>query len=173
MEEYHRLDCLSAIQQVVDNTYPGIKAELRFTERKEISFEWKRYPGRFVFEFSDYLDIDTVPAELFSVQVSYALSGTPITYSPRVREFFESSLFRETALPIWLKRHRADRYLGQFDGFDVFTADIYNEYTMSTIFKVVLVDSESDIEEYIPKARKNARKMERLFSEMRNVAVCD
>lgn len=174
MEEYHRLDCLSAIKKVVYEKYPEtLKVELEFVEFTTPQFKLSRYPGRLVFRWSDYFNLDNVPAELFEVQTRKVIFNTPIRYSKRVKEFFESSMFRENAIPDWLKYQGADEYVGRFHDYDVFTAEQYEDFRISTMFKIILMNKDARIEDSASEVKRLSAQWDRQFNEMRNMAVCD
>lgn len=174
MEEYHRLDCLSAIKKVVYEKYPEtLNVELEFVHYTEPQFKCHRYPGKLVFRWSDYFNVDNVPAELFEVQTRKAIFNTPVRYSKRVKEFFESSMFRENAIPDWLKYHGADEYVGRFHDYDVFTADQYEDFRISMMFKIILINKDARIEDSSSEIKRLSAQWDRQFNEMRNMAVCD
>lgn len=176
MEEYHRLDILSAITKTFENNGEYYnKIILEFVPYKRVKFNYIKLNNNVLrIQMSDYLDVDCIPASFFTMTIEHTLFGNPIKYDLRTKEFFKSKQFLDSQRPIYLQRNGASYYHGTIGGIPVWTANVYDTFVPSWFFSCILVneniDSLDDLFQF---------DLDPLFNrlgvpyEMRNVAICD
>jgi hypothetical protein len=64
-------------------------------------------------------------------------------------------------------------YRMDMDDYDVFTAEQYEDFRISTMFKIILMNKDARIEDSASEVKRLSAQWDRQFNEMRNVAVCD
>ena len=173
MEEYHRLDILSAINKMCETNgdfYDNIY--LDFVPFKKARFIYHVHRDNLSIQVSDYMDVDYVPASFFTTTIENTMYARHTEYDKRTYDFFTSLRFLEEKRPIYLARNGAKFYFGTIGGVPVWSANVYDEYVPSWLFSCILVndyiDSLDDLFQY---------DLDPLFDklgvphEMRNVAV--
>lgn len=178
MEEYHRLDILSAITNTIEAHNDHFdEIRLEFTPTTNVNLNYWRTPKRLTLQFSDYLDVDGVPSSLFVTVVNDALYKEFKKFDARTKEFLQSSSFLNTKRPIFLERNKVTEYLGTYGGLPVWRAGIYHDILTSKCFGCILVRDDLTLEDL--KREYYRRYIEPLWNalevphEMRNVAICD
>lgn len=179
MEEYHRIDCLSAAEAIAHQFDPQMKVTLRFEPLQTLKFKWVRHYKELELIAADYFDINTAPAELFEHAARTALFGDRRLYSKRVLEFMNSDSFRSSTLPVFLKRNHAGKRLEDYRNYRVHECkSLCMDIKVFPALKVILIKPdvnllrfEYDIDildyDWIRAFEKGA------FSEVRNLAVCN
>ena len=175
MEEYHRLDILSAINKTLEehgDYYENIY--LDFAQFKRTRFHYSVHRRNLSIQVSDYFDIDGIPASFFTTAIENTLYRCNRQYDARTREFFSSRQFLDSQRPVYLQRHGARFYFGTLGGVPVWTANVYDDYIPSWFFSCILVNERIDSLEELSQFD-----LDPLFDklgvphEMRNVAICD